>query len=238
MKKKRYLLFFLIVLSSILAVFERAEPINVCSFGMVYIRGGSMIAGISVEEAVYLNQICSMATGGCYEEWFRREAPRRMVYVKPFCIDRYEFPNEKDEMPDGSLTWEEAERHCESVGKRLCAEREWERACTCSANYEWSFGYTYQEDACNIHTESIEPSGSRPDCRTVEGVFDMNGNVAEWVAGRTQDGEKEGEPAKRRILKGGSYKDWAVFSRCSFRDFRSPAADDESFGVRCCDSSR
>jgi len=225
----------LLLLSSLVVVARVGESrVGECPGDMVYIPGGSAVIGISFEEAAYLNELCTETTGGCYMEWFTRETPRRIVKYDSYCIDRYEYPGRRDVLPYHDLTWELANRYCISMGKRLCTEVEWQRACMGPSNYEWSYGFTFEKDACNIGTDMLERSGERRNCRTVEGVFDMNGNLAEWVAGtaRTSGRATSGPPVK--ILKGGSFASMEIFSRCSFRDFRTVKAREPEFGARCC----
>jgi eukaryotic-like serine/threonine-protein kinase len=209
---------------------------DTCGMNSILIPGGRFVMGISEKEVQYLTEVCNRLVGGCYENWFRRETPIRTVTLKSFCIDRYEHPNKKGQQPARGVSWNQANLACFRSGKRLCTESEWERACRSSFGYEWSFGYTYNEQACNIETQDVEPSGARNSCRSVEGIFDMNGNLAEWVANKAGEDQPEKSRESGRILKGGSYKDWPIYSRCSFRDFRAPEESLDNFGFRCCSS--
>jgi len=49
--------------------------------------------------------------------------------VSSFCMDRYESPNQKGIMPFEGVTEWEADLYCNAVGKRLCTDSEWTRAC-------------------------------------------------------------------------------------------------------------
>src|SRR5579859_5918495 len=42
-----------------------------------------------------------------------------------FCIDRYEYPNQRDAHPTWMLDWYQAQATCESKEKRLCWASEW-----------------------------------------------------------------------------------------------------------------
>lgn len=42
-----------------------------------------------------------------------------------YCIDRYEWPNKAGQIPQDWMTWYDAKKAVESVGKRLCTAREW-----------------------------------------------------------------------------------------------------------------
>src|SRR5690242_1468861 len=42
-----------------------------------------------------------------------------------FCIDEYEYPNQKGGHPTWMVSWYDAQATCASLGKRLCYESEW-----------------------------------------------------------------------------------------------------------------
>src|SRR5262249_14791250 len=46
-----------------------------------------------------------------------------------FCMDRYEWPNQKGELPALLIAWTDARQECEKIGKRLCTEDEFNFAC-------------------------------------------------------------------------------------------------------------
>ena len=77
--------------------------------------------------------------------WINREFPERCakfdrdkwlevskeLKTKPmhFCIDRFEYPNQKGVFPIIMVNWTESQALCEEQGKRLCDENEWTFAC-------------------------------------------------------------------------------------------------------------
>ncbi len=209
---------------------------EICPMGMIYIPGGDFFTGTSEKEFLYLVKLCDMTVGGCYESWFKNEMPKRIAHVDSFCIDRYEFPNRAGRQPQSRMTWYDAQNICAGAGKRLCREVEWERACAGQAENVWSYGYRYVQNQCNINSETLETSGSNEKCRSIDGVMDMNGNLAEWVADSYGNVSSLGEYERLRILKGGSYRDRSIFSRCNSVDLRSPEDRHVEFGVRCCHS--
>jgi hypothetical protein len=56
----------------------------------------------------------------------RCEEPR---FALDFCIDHYEFPNQKGARPPVMVDWYHAMGQCAAAGKRLCYESEWVAAC-------------------------------------------------------------------------------------------------------------
>jgi formylglycine-generating enzyme required for sulfatase activity len=103
----------------------------------------------------------------------------------PFCVDRFEFPNQRGALPMAEVTYAEAAAQCASQGKRLCTLGEWQQACRGAANLKFPYGNDYIEGICRT-AELIDSgpvcTGSKLACRGSERVFDMSGNVAEWVA--------------------------------------------------------
>jgi sulfatase modifying factor 1 len=168
-----------------------------------------------------------------------------------FCIDKYEWPNRAGENPVVMKTWYEAKDACAGAGKRLCGDSEWTVACEGSERLPYPYGYERSSEACNIdkpHPDvnekalgspdpSVrdaeakrlwqgEPSGSRPSCVSPHGVFDMTGNVDEWVV------NESGQPF-RSGLKGGYWG--PVRDRC--RPMTTVHSEGFSFyqiGFRCC----
>ena len=120
-----------------------------------------------------------------------QEPPERRP-LDAYCIDRFEYPNQEGTKPRTEVSWEEARRLCSSQSKRLCSSDEWERACRGAEGWAWSYGSRFDSERCNTPLQGrdgpgeealpIAPAGSFEDCRSPEGVYDLNGNVSEWVA--------------------------------------------------------
>jgi len=73
--------------------------------------------------------------------------------------------------PTACVTWFLAEQACRSAGKRLLTNQEWQAAAAGTPT-----------DDCNISNFVTENTRSRENCKSSWGVFDMVGNVNEWVA--------------------------------------------------------
>src|SRR6185503_3300894 len=101
-----------------------------------------------------------------------------VMATKGYCIDKYEFPNRKGLKPKGSVDWHEAATSCESDGKRLCQEREWERACKGAKSARYSYGDAWEEKRCNTEDRrgvdgKLWNSGDNAKCSNDWGIFDM-----------------------------------------------------------------
>jgi len=148
-----------------------------------------------------------------------------------FDIDIYEFPNRAGSLPHGDMTFAAAEQACKSAGKRLCTDEEWTAACAGPRLHVYSYGDKFSHKSCNsIHSDlTVKPSGSLKRCRTESGLYDVSGNLWEWVA-RSDTGAM--------LAKGGSYRDGELSQRCSFSFKLFPVQEKhlsfDNFGVRCC----
>jgi PKD repeat protein len=104
-----------------------------------------------------------------------------------FCIDKYEFPNGKGQIPTVNVSYTDAEQLCGKENKRLCTGDEWERACSGGGKQRYPQPSSqYSGEPCNTQTRNslghITQSGSFEECKSPSGQYDMNGNVAEWTS--------------------------------------------------------
>lgn len=139
--------------------------------------------------------------------------------------------------------------YCSSVGKHLCgrihheqtgaptpeAEQEWLVACTRDLSLKWPYGDTYVEGACAVTFDGgSSHSTTTPNaCEGgYKGLFDMVGNVWEWVD-FTIDTSDAGPSKDGVAFHGGSYGFGDVTTCRAASGFaRSATAND--IGFRCC----
>jgi formylglycine-generating enzyme required for sulfatase activity len=135
---------------------------------------------------------------------------------------------------------------------RLPSEAEWEYACRAGTTTPFSFGetlataqanydrnYPYGDGPEGEYREKTTRVGSFP--ANAWGLHDMHGNVWEWCQdvwhddynGAPTDGRAwETGSDNRRILRGGSWRNYASLWRSAFRYFISPGGRSDSVGMR------
>lgn len=144
-----------------------------------------------------------------------------------YCIDEFEYPNRRGEKPPVMVSFYDAEKSCSDAGKRLCRESEWVAACEGPDETPFPYGWRREPEKCNfdnkwidpslkrVYSEDAEvqraellrldrslPSGDKPECRSGFGVFDLTGNVDEWVRA---DAERTNRRSRFAALKGGAW---------------------------------
>jgi eukaryotic-like serine/threonine-protein kinase len=158
----------------------------------------------------------------------QHEIPANMVKIGNFYIDQYEFPNKIGELPVTNVTWYEAKALCASVGKRLCSPEEWTRACRGPQGLRYPYGQEYNGSLCNSESEVDAPLriGDAPKtCVSGYGVYDLNGNVWEWV-GRSPDEEIS--------VRGGAWSSESC-AECALKLWvHAPNTKSDRGGLRCC----
>jgi len=104
-----------------------------------------------------------------------------------------------DSLPAHSVTWAEANNCCTLLGGELPSEAQWEYAARAGSPYPYSWASTANAKDYAVFGEK-KPMAIRSKKPNGWGLYDMFGNVAEWVK---DDGFWFG---KYKFLKGGSYK--------------------------------
>lgn len=124
------------------------------------------------------------------------ERPAQSRYLGSYCIENYEHRDNSGSFQT-RRTWQDADSIClalsPSDSSHLCSEAEWERACKGPDSPPMTYGFQSEDstnpnaifNVCNIGTGDSTMAATQslrnPSCLTSEGVFDMSGNLAEWV---------------------------------------------------------
>lgn len=158
----------------------------------------------------------------------------------------------KDTLPVTGVTWFDAHDYCQWKGQRLPSEFEWERSARGTQGSEYPWGNQWQPDVTNTGDNSdwpdgIAPVGSFPENKSPDGVYDLSGNVWEWVdnwympyPGSTLKREEFGE--KNKVLRGGGggvgHYALSIFFRAAARSFAPPMTSSNDIGFRCAQSAQ
>ncbi len=206
---------------------------------MVWVPGGAFIRG----------------QWAAYDSGLAGEKPETRTEVGGFWMDKNTLHHAAVAVPEGAsdeqrgeiearnselagrpirdITFNEAQRLCAGRGKRLCSEKEWEKACKGPDTFIFAYGDTYQADACPASgwfppfytVDDYSKGDGFNKCVSGYGVVGLSGGVLEWT--KTKRGEK-------LIVKGGAIGNESTGTRCAGRDGRAPNFSHASIGTRCC----
>ena len=151
-----------------------------------------------------------------------------MVKIGKFYMDKYEYPNIIGQYPVTNVTWSEAKAMCEAEGKRLCTPEEWVLACRGPQGLRFPYGPVYDGTKCNSESPIDAPQaiGDTPKtCVSVYGVYDLNGNVWEWV----------GTSLEQEVsIRGGAWSSSSC-AECALVFWENkPTTSSDRAGFRCC----
>lgn len=233
---------------------------------MVYVPEGVFIMGSAEEDTEGLGKEFGVRGG----ELYSNERPLRELQLKSFYIDRFEVSNKEykkfvvnapyrapyrwrysnyaggtDDLPVVNVSWFDARNYCYWMGKRLPREAEWEKAARSTDGRVYPWGDLFDATMGNLNTGSLTRGGSFEGDKSPYGVYDMAGNVMEWVDdwyGPYPGSEAKSRDfnSKEKVLRGGlagvvagHYTMNAIYARTSTRMHIDPELFADDTGFRC-----
>jgi formylglycine-generating enzyme required for sulfatase activity len=101
--------------------------------------------------------------------------------------------------PVTCITWYGAEMYCAAQNKRLPFESEWELAAKGATGRQFPWGAAAEQlDGVAYNLSGPRAVGTSTKDVSPEGVYDLAGNVSEWVRSERNSPDK-------RVIRGGSY---------------------------------
>lgn len=199
------------------------------------------------EHQVYLKGFYLDQKEVTQEEYMRfaKMTKRAMPRIEVFDDDQSKIL--KPELAAMSVSWDEAAAYCKWAGKRLPSEAEWEKAGRGESKKKYPWGNEFVTNAANVAGSEdgykyLAPPGSFDAGRSPYGLYDMTGNVAEWVEDSYSEhyyqkspfrDPKGPENADLKVVRGGSWRETEHNARLSKRFAAKHWRTDVTIGIRC-----
>ena len=183
-------------------------------------------------------------TYGTYMAFVETTGHRKPIsrYVKNF--DKLSAPTQ----PAVYASWEDADEYCRSRGARLPTEAEWEKAARGPHGLLWPWGNQDKPGAANTGNpdpfEFPAPGASFSQDQSPYGVYDLAGNVMEWVSDWYQEDAYATSSANPqgpssgiyKVIRGASWGTTGKETRLTVRLKIVPDFRDTTIGFRCAKS--
>lgn len=165
---------------------------------------------------------------------------------KPLFWNNPNFNNEKQ--PVVGISWKEAQSYCTWKGGRLPTEAEWEKASRGKRSVDYPWGNEPPDSTklnFNQEIKKTTPIGSYEAGKSDYGVYDLAGNVSEWIYDwhlaefylfspkRNPTGPKKGQ---YKVIRGGNWRNNPEDVKMVYRNATIPSIRKKTLGFRCAQS--
>lgn len=196
------------------------------------------------------------------------EGPQREVSVAPFALSRTEItfaqwdacladggcngysPQDgglgRGDRPVTNVSWQDAQAYiawlngrADAPRYRLVTEAEWEYAARAGGDTAYAFGARVTQTQATYRVRAASAVAAH--AANAFGVYDMHGNVAEWVEdcyapsyelAPVESIAVQAEDCRRRVHRGGSFSDREAALRAAARQSAAPAQRSPAIGFR------
>ena len=251
-------------------IYRRALTVSFVAIFLATIAPQISTAATAVPEDMVLVNAGGFTRGidNTKNENFSDEGPAKMIYLSSYYIDKFEVSNSKytefiiatdhpapaywdhrqlnqPSQPVTGVNWFDSDTYCRWANKRLPTEAEWEKAARGKRPVKYPWGNTPPDSSKLNYNEDIKKTtavGSFENGKSDYGIYDLSGNVAEWVNDwhypeyylfSPKENPPGPETGKYKIIRGGSWRHNAEDVNLTYRNATTPVNRSTSIGFRC-----